>query len=143
MTVNERIERLRQLMAERNIDIYIIPTADFHNTEFVGELGVPQISEYAKDKLPQGGTIAFDGRTMNTADYLKYKDIVTEKGGNLYTDEDLVDIIWEDRPSLSKEQAWLLTDEQAGEGRADKINRLREYMRYEGYDMILAAALGL
>ena len=194
MTVNERIERLRHLMAERNIDIYIIPTADFHNTEFVGEHfkerkymsgfsgsdgtllvtsdasalwvdgryflqaakelsgteiqrmeigepGVPQISEYVKDKLPQGGTIAFDGRTMNTADYLKYKDIVTEKGGNLYTDEDLVDIIWEDRPPLPKDKVWLLTDEQAGEGRADKINRLREYMSSEGYDMILAAAL--
>ena len=37
MTVNERIDKLRILMAERNIDIYIVPTADFHNTEFVGE----------------------------------------------------------------------------------------------------------
>ena len=33
----ERLENLRALMAERNIDIYLVPTSDFHESEYVGE----------------------------------------------------------------------------------------------------------
>lgn len=37
MKVNERIARLRNRMAETGIDIYIVPTADYHQSEYVGE----------------------------------------------------------------------------------------------------------
>lgn len=37
MNVNERIAALRKLMEEKGIDIYIVPTADFHQSEYVGE----------------------------------------------------------------------------------------------------------
>ena len=37
MNVNERIAALRKLMEEKGIDLYIIPTADFHQSEYVGE----------------------------------------------------------------------------------------------------------
>ena len=60
MTVNERIERLRHLMAERNIDIYIIPTADFHNTEFVGE--------HFKERKYMSGFSGSDGTLLVTSD---------------------------------------------------------------------------
>ena len=33
----ERIAQLRQIMAERGIDAYVIPMADFHQSEYVGE----------------------------------------------------------------------------------------------------------
>ena len=36
-TVNERIEALRGLMEERGIDAYLVPTADFHESEYVGD----------------------------------------------------------------------------------------------------------
>ena len=35
--VAKRIEKLRALMAEQNIDAYVVPTADFHQSEYVGE----------------------------------------------------------------------------------------------------------
>ena len=35
--VAERIARLRALMAEKHIDAYVVPTADFHQSEYVGE----------------------------------------------------------------------------------------------------------
>lgn len=35
--ITERLAALRKEMAARNIDIYIIPTADFHESEYVGE----------------------------------------------------------------------------------------------------------
>ena len=36
MTINERITELRRLMAEKNIDVYMITSADFHQSEYVG-----------------------------------------------------------------------------------------------------------
>lgn len=37
MEIKERIVKLREQMKEKGIDIYIVPTADFHQTEYVGE----------------------------------------------------------------------------------------------------------
>lgn len=37
MTVSERIEKLRSLMSEHNMDAYIVPSADNHQSEYVGE----------------------------------------------------------------------------------------------------------
>lgn len=36
MTVNEKIKALRDRMSRHNIDIYIVPTCDFHGSEYVG-----------------------------------------------------------------------------------------------------------
>ena len=36
MTVNERISKLRHLMREHNIDAYLIPSSDYHQSEYVG-----------------------------------------------------------------------------------------------------------
>lgn len=35
--VNKRLAQLRELMAEREIDAYLVPTSDYHETEYVGE----------------------------------------------------------------------------------------------------------
>lgn len=35
--IAERIEKLRGLMAERNMDAYLVPTSDYHESEYVGE----------------------------------------------------------------------------------------------------------
>ena len=35
-TVNERIQALRAMMKERGIDAYLVPTSDFHESEYVG-----------------------------------------------------------------------------------------------------------
>ena len=37
MNISERIAKLRALMAEKGIDAYVVPTADFHQSEYVGE----------------------------------------------------------------------------------------------------------
>ena len=37
MKVSERVAALRKLMAEKGIDAYVVPTADFHQSEYVGE----------------------------------------------------------------------------------------------------------
>lgn len=37
MSISERIQSLRRKMAEKGIDIYIVPSADFHQSEYVGD----------------------------------------------------------------------------------------------------------
>ena len=37
MTVKERIAKLRELMKANGIDAYVVPTSDFHQSEYVGE----------------------------------------------------------------------------------------------------------
>lgn len=37
MSIPDRLQALRKLMSEKNIDVYVIPTADFHQSEYVGE----------------------------------------------------------------------------------------------------------
>ena len=37
MTVSERIEKLRAVMKEKNVDAYLVPTDDYHCSEYVGE----------------------------------------------------------------------------------------------------------
>ena len=35
--IQERLSALREEMKKRKIDIYIVPTADFHESEYVGD----------------------------------------------------------------------------------------------------------
>ena len=35
--INDRISKLRNVMKEKNIFAYIIPSADYHQSEYVGE----------------------------------------------------------------------------------------------------------
>lgn len=194
MTVQEKLNALRAQMTERNIDIYLIPTSDFHESEYVGdyfkarkymtgftgsagtavvtmseaglwtdgryfiqaenqlagssvdlyrmgEEGVPTVQEFLEDKLPQGGTLGFDGRVVNSAEAQKYEKMVQEKGGRLYVAEDLVDLVWADRPELPKEKVWVLEDCYSGETAVSKISRVREQMKEEGANVHLLSSL--
>lgn len=182
MEIKERIVKLREQMKEKGIDIYIVPTADFHQTEYVGEYfkarkfitgfsgsagtavitktearlwvdgryfiqaakqiegttvemmkmnqpGVPTIDEYLEETLGEGETLGFDGRVVSMGDGLRYKAIVERKNGKIIYDYDLIDAIWEDRPPLSREPAFILEQKYAGETMASKLARIREYMR--------------
>lgn len=182
--IKERIEALRREMAQRGIDMYLIPTSDFHESEYVGEYfkarkymtgftgsagtavitmeeaglwtdgryfiqaenqlkgtpvvlykmdeeGVPTVKEYLEQKLQEGQCLGFDGRVVNGKNGEDYEKLVSEKNGKLHVTEDLVDLIWDKRPPLSAEPAFLLPLEYAGESTADKLSRLREKMKEE------------
>ena len=180
--IAERIKALRQEMKKRGIDMYIIPTSDFHESEYVGdyfkarkyitgftgsagtaviteaeaglwtdgryfiqaenqlagtpvtlyrmaEEGVPTVKEYVEQKLQEGQCLGFDGRVVNARAGEEYGKIAEAKKGKLYVTEDLVDLIWKERPNLPTEPAFLLIQEYAGESTQDKLARLRERMK--------------
>ena len=192
--IPERLTALREEMKRRSIDIYVVPTADFHESEYVGEHfkarkfitgftgsagtavitlkeaglwtdgryfvqaekqlegstvtlyrmaeeGVPAVEEFVKDKLPQGGCIGFDGRTVNGAWGEKFVAIVEEKKGSLFVGEDLINLIWTDRPELSKAPLFILEEKYSGKSTAEKIKDVRAKMAEEGADVHILTSL--
>ena len=57
MTVQERIAKLRERMAAYGIDIYIVPTADYHQSEYVGDFF--KCREYMTGFTGSAGTAVF------------------------------------------------------------------------------------
>ena len=37
MDITERVRKLHEIMCQNKVDVYIVPTADFHQSEYVGE----------------------------------------------------------------------------------------------------------
>ncbi|MBU0278970.1 MULTISPECIES: aminopeptidase P family protein [unclassified Gemella] len=185
MNVLERIAKLRELMASDGIDIYMIPTADYHNSEYVGEhfksrefisgftgsagtvvvtkdfaglwtdgryflqaenqlassgivlqkMGepeVPSITDFIVENISEGGVLGFDGRVVMFGQGKELFVKLKKKNATIKYDIDLVDEIWDDRPSLSKNKAFSLSLEQAGQTVAQKLERLRREMAEVG-----------
>ena len=44
MTVLERLNALRDLMREKKIDAYLVPTDDFHASEYVGAVSYTHLT---------------------------------------------------------------------------------------------------
>lgn len=75
MNIPERISALRALMEERGYDVYMVPTDDFHQSEYVGEHF--KVREYITGFTGSAGTAVFtkdeaglwtDGRYFLQAD---------------------------------------------------------------------------
>jgi Xaa-Pro aminopeptidase len=65
-------------------------------------------------------------------DGVEYAKIAEKKNGSVEYSYDLIDEIWEDRPVLSEEPAFLLDIKYTGESTADKLKRIREAMEKSG-----------
>ncbi len=192
--IPERLKQLREKMAERNIAIYVVPTADFHESEYVGEHfkarkfitgfsgsagtavitmteaglwtdgryfvqageqlknttvtlfkmgeeGVPTVNEYIAQTLKEGECIGFDGRVVNGAWGRELLAIAEKKHGSLYVKEDLIDLIWNDRPALSKEPVTILSEKFAGKSAKEKLADVRKAMEEKGASLHLLTSL--
>ena len=185
-----RLSALRKLMQEKGVDYYLIPTADFHNSEYVhdyfkcrafmsgftgsngtmvvsdkeaclwtdgryfiqcereiegsgivmmkiSEPGVPSIAEYLKNNMKAGETLGFDGRCVNSSQFLDFQDKL--KDITFKMDEDLVNLIWEDRPDMPATDLFLIPDELAGVSVQGKISQVRE--KLDGCDSLFLSKL--
>ena len=194
MTIKERIEKLRKLMRERRMDIYVIPSADFHQSEYVGDYfkareymsgftgsagtvvithseaglwtdgryfiqaekelidsgitlykaGNPDVislQDFIASKLPVSGTLGFDGRVFSASEGAAFERIANTKNAHILYALDLVDLIWKDRPSMSKEPVFILEELYSGESTQSKLTRLRKEMTSLGATTHLLASL--
>lgn len=192
--IKQRIEALRREMEQRQIDIYIIPTSDFHESECVGEYfkarkyitgftgsagtavvtmteaglwtdgryfiqaasqlegsgvtlyrmaeeGVPTIKEFVADRLKPGSCLGFDGRVINGRLGEDFEEIAAKGQSTIKVEEDLVGLIWTDRPPLSKEQSFVLDVKYAGKTAAEKLTQVRAEMKEKGASVHVLSSL--
>ena len=189
-----RIEKLQQEMAAAGMGMYLVPTADFHQSEYVGayfkvrawlsgftgsagtlvvtrdhaylltdgryfiqagreledtgvtlmkmrEEGVPTVDEFLEENLPQGGCLGCDGRTISVSQGKAYADMMEKKQGCFLCQDDLGGKIWNDRPMMSREQAFLVDVKYVGRSREEKLADVRSIMRENRADIHLLSSL--
>ena len=66
----------------------------------MGEEGVPTVNEFVIENMPKNGILGFDGRLISAGEGLELKAELEKKNVIIKYDEDLIDSVWEDRPSL-------------------------------------------
>ena len=98
----------------------------------MGEEGVPTTKEYLCDKMANNSTLGFDGRLISANEGKALQEALKDKNINIKYEYDLVDKVWEDRPLLSTEKAFLLDVKYAGETFSSKLIRLRNEMKLKG-----------
>ena len=185
---------MQQEMAAAGMDMYLVPTADFHQSEYVGayfkvrawlsgftgsagtlvvtrdhaylwtdgryfiqagreledtgvtlmkmrEEGVPTVDEFLEENLPQGGCLGCDGRTISVSQGKAYADMMEKKQGCFLCQDDLGGKIWNDRPMMSREQAFLVDVKYVGRSREEKLADVRSIMRENRADIHLLSSL--
>ncbi|GKX66750.1 aminopeptidase P family protein [Inconstantimicrobium mannanitabidum] len=182
MSIKDRVEELRQLMESKGIDAYIIPSADYHQSEYVGEFfksrqfisgftgsagtvivtkeeaglwtdgryfiqaeqqlensgiklfkmgeeGVLTTDEYLVKNMKENSTLGFDGRVISATEAIRLEEKLKSNKVKIEPKYDLINDIWEDRPSISKEKAFLLDVKYAGKSFEEKLVELREKIK--------------
>ena len=95
----------------------------------MGQPGVPEIPAFLRDHVPENGWIGFDSRTISNDFARSIGEKTREKHIRFAGDEDLVDLVWTDRPALSCEPVWELDVKYAGLTRREKLEMVRGKMK--------------
>ncbi|KAL3660092.1 hypothetical protein V7S43_015013 [Phytophthora oleae] len=108
------------------------------------EPGVPSIEQWAKKNLPDKSCLAIDPyltsvfAARNFAKALKETQVELVA---LHEVENLVDLIWKDRPVVTPSHVTFLSDEYTGRSIADKLQGLRKAVKEKGADAVVLTAL--
>jgi Xaa-Pro aminopeptidase len=106
-----------------------------------GNPGVPSLEAVLSERLSANQCLAFDGRCVSIKTGKKLNKKLSAAGITIKTDLDLVAAIWNTRPPLSAQPAWLLETNYAGETREQKLARVRDAMKKYGADNFLLTSL--
>lgn len=103
--------------------------------------GWPTLAEWLKENSKEGETIAFDGKVFSVGDYKEFKKLEVENRINVKIDEDLLNEVWNDRPSLPKEKAFLHEVKYCGKSAKEKLSEVRGEMKKLGAENYILASL--
>jgi Xaa-Pro aminopeptidase len=103
--------------------------------------GYPTYKQWLLEKLNKGATIGLNGKIVSQGFVESVLDDLDKIEPMIYDGEDLVGIIWENRPELSKNKLMCLDVKYAGESASDKLTQIREEMKDLGADYFLLGSL--
>lgn len=197
--IKKRLELLRKEMKKEGMDYYVIPTSDFHNSEYVDdyfkareyfsgftgsngtlvvgadmtglwtdgryfiqaarelegtgitlfrmqEEGVPEIPDFLCERMTEGQTLGFDGRTLSCKKGCELEKKLAEKapegkGITINYGQDLAARVWEDRPKLPCHKITVLPKEVSGKSAAEKMQEVRRKVEEAGAKYFLLSKL--
>lgn len=103
--------------------------------------GYPTYKQWLLEKLNKGATIGLNGKIVSQGFVESVLDDLDKIEPMIYDGEDLVGIIWENRPELSKNKLICLDVKYAGESASDKLTQIREEMKDLGAEYFLLGSL--
>lgn len=106
-----------------------------------GEPETLSIEDFLRKEMPENSTLGFDGRAVRAAFAQNLRRALSEKNIAFRTDEDLGGLVWSDRPALSAERVFALSERVCGLSRAEKLAKIREKMCSEKADCLAIAEL--
>ena len=177
--IQSRLTALRQVMQDRRVDYYLIPTADFHGSEYVNdyfkvreffsgftgsagtllvwqegaalwtdgryfiqaaaelegtgvdlmkmrEEGVPTVEEFLAQKMTDGQTLGFDGRTISAKEGMGLEKVLAKKQIRFSYEVDLAEAVWTDRPKFPVGRTYLIPEKIAGKTAEEKVGEVRK-----------------
>lgn len=177
-----KLKKLRDVMKKYNINYYIIPSADPHQSEYVAEYyrgraevsgftgsagtllvgekeaklwtdgryfiqaaeqlqdtgidlmkmatpGYDTINQWVEKNIKENETLGFDGSCYSTNQYKELLKIANKNKFNINMDKDLLEEIWNDRPSLPKDKIFVHDEKYCGKSVKEKLNEVRKHMK--------------
>ena len=177
-----KLKKLRDVMKKYNINYYIIPSADPHQSEYVAEYyrgraevsgftgsagtllvgekeaklwtdgryfiqaaeqlqgtgidlmkmatpGYDTINQWIEKNIKENETLGFDGSCYSTNQYKELLKIAKKNNFNINMDKDLLEEIWNDRPSLPEDKIFVHDEKYCGKSVKEKLNEVRKYMK--------------
>ena len=102
----------------------------------------PSISEWLGSILKKGDQVGIDGWVNSHHEAQSLQNKLRKNGLSLITmTEDIIDHLWEDRPSLPKTPVFILDETRTGASCTEKISRIREAITKNGASSIILSAL--
>ena len=112
-------------LKDSGIELYKIGNSDF-----------PNMIQFLKDEIKPGGMVGIDPRLLAYSEAQKMETELAAKDISLQLlEENLVDLLWEERPKLPSDAVFIHDKKYAGETAQSKLERIRARMAAEGADM--------
>jgi Xaa-Pro aminopeptidase len=91
--------------------------------------GVPDPLDFVVAHTPKNGLAGFDGSVVAASTTLELAAALKQKGASLHISEDLVDLVWKDRPAMPQEPLFILEKKYVGEDAKKRIETIRQDMK--------------
>lgn len=101
----------------------------------------PSISEFLHFSLKPNNVVGVDGRMFSAEQFVRLETDLKDYGIHLKKTEDLINELWEGRPPIPKDPAFIYDLKYAGRSYTEKIKDIRSELKKSNSKAILVSAL--
>lgn len=101
----------------------------------------PSMMEWLISELASGATLGIDGKMFSVTEVEEMKNTLSRKNITVDTSTDPFEVIWENRPAMPQDPAFIYETKYSGVSSLDKIAQIRQKMEKDGVDSLLVSTL--